>query len=134
MSAGAVYPLTWPAGWKRTPAESRSVGRFGTTKTNVMNGWRHTEHISIHAATVRLRQELGRMGVHDDDIVLPPPQQPSAGPRTWRDVFGSAVTNRAQLAEVYRRPAAAHHPDRGGDLAKMAELNAARDAAMGELR
>jgi len=70
MSAGTAYPLTWPAGWKRTPVESRSVGRFGTTKTNVMSGWRHTEHISIHAATVRLRQELGRMGVRDDDIVL----------------------------------------------------------------
>lgn len=34
---------------------------------------------------------------------------------------------------LYRRLAAERHPDRGGSTEKMAELNAARDAAMKEL-
>jgi len=43
------------------------------------------------------------------------------------------VTSKDQLQAIYRRLAAAHHPDRGGDPAKMAELNAARDEALLEL-
>lgn len=51
--------------------------------------------------------------------------------RTWWDILqcsrgASADVIRAQ----YRRLASDHHPDRGGDPARMAELNAARDEAL----
>ena len=55
---------------------------------------------------------------------------PSATSSTWRDVLG--LTGKPSLAEVdaaWRRLAAVHHPDRGGDATRMAEINAARDAA-----
>jgi len=60
-------------------------------------------------------------------ISLPAP----AGKRDWWDVL---ECKRDALPEIiksqYRRLASDHHPDKGGDPAKMAELNAAREAAL----
>jgi len=38
------------------------------------------------------------------------------------------------VRRAYQRLASAYHPDRGGDPAKMAELNAARDEALKETK
>lgn len=52
-------PLCWPTGWKRTVPGYRKVGPFGLagdiTSTN---------------AAKRLRDELRRFGVRDDDIII----------------------------------------------------------------
>lgn len=71
------YPLQWPAGWKRTPAASRTYGRFNTKKTEYRSfggGRQHavqrTAYVTINEATQRLLAELERMGVHDDDVVI----------------------------------------------------------------
>ncbi|MGE4241754.1 hypothetical protein [Ramlibacter sp.] len=57
--------------------------------------------------------------------------------RPWREVLEFFDSPRALTTEDvqvrYRRLAAQHHPDRGGDPVKMAELNAARDEALGEV-
>lgn len=56
--------------------------------------------------------------------------------RHWSDVFGfarGATVGREDVAARYRQLAAQHHPDRGGDPAKMAEINQARDEALREL-
>lgn len=66
----AAYPLSWPTGWKRTPADERAFGQFGTTSRRAGNSWTSKEKITIAAATRRLREELGRMCVHGDDLVL----------------------------------------------------------------
>lgn len=211
-----AYPLQWPDGWKRTPADQRAFGRFGTAKNSHAGSWRRMETITIYAATVRLREELQRMGVRDDDMVLSTnlrlrldglPRSDQAAPADpgaavyWTDVWtgaprcmaidrytkveqniaalaatiealraierhGGAIvleraftgfaalpppivagmarpwwvvlevphdTDVAEVQRAYRHLAAAFHPDRGGDAAKMAELNAARDAALREL-
>lgn len=65
-----AYPLSWPPGWKRTPEASRSCGQFGTTKRKAGNSWTSKEKITVVEATRRLREELARMAVHDDDLVL----------------------------------------------------------------
>jgi hypothetical protein len=65
-----AFPLAWPPGWKRTPVESRAYGQFGTTRKSSMGSWSMKEKITVAAATRRLREELGRMGVTDDDLVL----------------------------------------------------------------
>ena len=103
--------------------------------------WEKIEHnMQAIAKTIEALRGIARWGTGDmleaaftGFSALPPPAHATTSPRTWRDVFGSGVHTRAQLNEVYRRLAFAHHPDRGGDPAKMAELNAARDAAMKEL-
>lgn len=103
--------------------------------------WEKIEHnMQAIAKTIEALRGIARWGTGDmleaaftGFSALPPPVQASTTARTWRDVFGTGVTSRAALNEVYRRLAGAYHPDRGGDASKMAELNAARDAAMREL-
>lgn len=65
-----AYPLAWPPGWKRTDTAARAYGQFGTTKRMTGASWSSKEKISIAEATRRLREELGRMAVRDDDLVL----------------------------------------------------------------
>ena len=112
--------------------------------------WEKIEHnMQAIAKTIEALRGIARWGTGDmleaaftGFTALPPP--PAAGPgappapapaarKHWRDVFGTGVHNRAQLQEVYRRLAGAYHPDRGGDPAKMAELNRARDEALRDL-
>lgn len=57
-------------------------------------------------------------------------------PRPWRAVFcwtESAPVTRALVEERYRQLARERHPDRGGSSEAMAELNAAREAALASL-
>ena len=108
--------------------------------------WEKIEHnMQAIAKTIEALRGIARWGTGDmleaaftGFTALPPPASGSSSAtvtrRTWRDVFGTGVTNRAQLNDIYRRLAATHHPDRGGDPAKMAELNTARDEAMRELQ
>ena len=67
------YPLAWPMGWKRTIY--RRNGRFKAGRAD----------IGVPAAVKRLQQELDRLGVKDDSIIL------SSNLRTRLD--GSVVAN-----------------------------------------
>lgn len=54
----------------------------------------------------------------------------------WRDVFcvsAEAVLNRAQMEELYRELARHAHPDQGGNVERMIELNRAREQALLEV-
>lgn len=55
-----AFPLTWPAGWKRTPSHQRGSARFA----------KNSRRLSIAEAVERVRVELERMGVRDDDLVV----------------------------------------------------------------
>ncbi|RYF07984.1 MAG: J domain-containing protein [Comamonadaceae bacterium] len=68
--AVTAYPLTWPAGWKRTPASQQAYGRFGTTKQSPHGSWRNRAELSIAEATSRLLEELERMGARRSTVVL----------------------------------------------------------------
>lgn len=68
----------------------------------------------------------------DGFAALPPP---GAG-RPWRVVFGindQAGVTAAAIEVAFRRLAMTRHPDQGGTAEAMAELNAARDAALKEI-
>lgn len=56
--------------------------------------------------------------------------------RPWREVMeiGLSIVGVAEVNSRYRILASKYHPDRGGDPAKMAELNAARDEALKEIQ
>ena len=61
------------------------------------------------------------------------PVRPARPP--WCDVLGVPPTATAdEIEAAYRRLAMANHPDRGGDGARMAAINAARDAALQQHR
>lgn len=111
--------------------------------------WEKIEHnMQAIAKTIEALRGIARWGTGDmleaaftGFTALPPPPAAGSGSappaaqarKHWRDVFGTGVRDRAVLQDVYRRLAAAYHPDRGGDPVKMAELNAARDEALQEL-
>jgi hypothetical protein len=60
-----AFPLTWPAGWKRTGTAGRSSAKFGTTKRSASK-----QRLTIAEAVARVRETLDRMGIHDDDLVI----------------------------------------------------------------
>jgi hypothetical protein len=76
-----AYPLQWPAGWKRTPAAARTRARFakkerkfssftnasGQTSTS---SYLRSREVSIADGVERVRAELERLGVSDDDLVI----------------------------------------------------------------
>jgi DnaJ-domain-containing protein 1 len=60
---------------------------------------------------------------------LPPP---SAG-KSWWEILGvSRSASRDEILAAHRKLAVEHHPDRGGDADKAAEINAARDSGLAE--
>lgn len=53
---------------------------------------------------------------------------PNPHKRPWQDVLGvSSFATTERVRDAYRQLVMQHHPDRGGDTAKMAEINAAWD-------
>lgn len=69
-----AYPLCWPAGWKRTLPGWRKAAQFKKAGKTVRNGdnprWVPGRELTIAESVERLLKELGRMGVHDDDLVI----------------------------------------------------------------
>lgn len=65
-----AYPLQWPAGWPRTHSSAMRYGKFGTKKTLPGRSWTSTVDITIAQATQRVLDELVRMGIDRDDIVI----------------------------------------------------------------
>lgn len=64
------YPLTWPTGWKRTPAVARTLARFGRSElqhsTSIPgNSWRCKRELTVSQAIDRLLDELARLGARD---------------------------------------------------------------------
>lgn len=60
-----AYPLQWPAGWPRTPHEREVTARF----SNKARGWRD-RRLTVAEGVGRVREQLGRMGLSIDDIVI----------------------------------------------------------------
>lgn len=60
-------------------------------------------------------------------VALPAPEQP------WQALGVPREASREEIEGAHRRLAMKHHPDRGGDDAEMARINAARDAMLESL-
>src|SRR5688572_3681449 len=65
-----AYPLQWPTGWKRTDAHRRTRAKFGRKERRGDNSWLTHTSLTIEQATRRVREELQRMRVRDDDLVI----------------------------------------------------------------
>lgn len=63
-------PLHWPEGWKRTHPAQREHARFGRRTKEAGRSWATSRELTINEAVTRLRDELCRMGIADDDLVI----------------------------------------------------------------
>lgn len=94
---------------------------------------RLADNLAAIAATLEAMRAIERHGgaeildrAFTGFTALPQPEQ-------WFTVLGvSAHATRDEIEAAYRRLAMQHHPDRGGDGAEMARINAARDAGLEE--
>lgn len=65
------WPLHWPEGWKRTPPGKKKDDKFGrASRHDQRAGYISHRGLTINEATLRVREELGRLGVRDDDVVI----------------------------------------------------------------
>lgn len=55
-----AYPLQWPEGWQRVASYQRKSAQFS----------RGGKKLSVSTAVERVRLELDRLGIHDDDLVI----------------------------------------------------------------
>jgi hypothetical protein len=66
-----AHPLQWPVGWKRTPSGERTTARFGKAgRGQAGGGWKPSRALTIAEAVERVRAELTRMQVSDNDLVI----------------------------------------------------------------
>lgn len=56
----AASPLTWPAGWPRTPGEQRTYGRFGKRDRGT-SGWAMLKSVTVADGTKRVLEQLQMM-------------------------------------------------------------------------
>lgn len=100
--------------------------------------WRKVEsNMQAIAKTIEALRGIARWGTGDmmaaaftGFAALPDPSR-----RDWRVVLGVGQADGLDRAKTkYRELAATNHPDRGGDSARMAEINRAWDQAQEALR
>jgi hypothetical protein len=65
-----AYPLQWPEGWKRTDVARRSRAKFGRRTQSSYGSWKVLANLTVAQACERVRDELERMGIRDDDLVV----------------------------------------------------------------
>lgn len=64
-----AHPLTWPEGWKRTPAADRLAGRFGKREAGT-GGYRLLKDLTVNDSIRRVLEQLLAMGLSRDDLVI----------------------------------------------------------------
>lgn len=116
MTTIPSFPLQWPAGWKRTPVGCAVAGRFGKRQSSG-SGYAALKDVTVADAVMRVREELQRMHVANDDIVVSTnlalrldgwPRSDQSEPQDsgasvyWRDRSGAT---RCMAIDRYRRVA-----------------------------
>lgn len=116
-----AYPLQWPDGWKRTPGGARTRARFGkASRARAGGGWDYGRQLTIAEAVERVRRELSRMDIRDDDLVVSTnlqlrldgfPRSAQAEPADpgvavyWTDRFNRDQPPRCMAIDLYDRVA-----------------------------
>jgi hypothetical protein len=69
-----AYPLDWPAGWKRTREGFRRHGQFCKSELRSsqdgQDSWTVKANLSVMDGLKRILEQLQRMGIQRDDIVI----------------------------------------------------------------
>lgn len=65
-----AYPLSWPIGWERVPANRRERARFGRRGSAGQFGYRPLQQITIAFAVDTLLEELRKLGAALHTVVI----------------------------------------------------------------
>lgn len=69
-----AYPLTWPAGWKRTSPDRRIRARFskGDRQYNQSSNssWMRRRELTISEGVKRVIGEIAKLGINDYDVIV----------------------------------------------------------------
>ena len=68
-----AYPLTWPDGWRRTPAHQRKAALFGKGETRPVSdtySHRYKAQLTVADGLTRVLDKLDRMGVHRSEVII----------------------------------------------------------------
>lgn len=57
-----AYPLSWPAGWRRTTDGNRKPAKFSKKERSAQHSWTTTRDLTLSEALRRLLDELSRLG------------------------------------------------------------------------
>lgn len=68
MTAMKAFPLTWPAGWKRTTPERRTRAKFNQQSSGQFG--RSRGSVTIAEGTKRVLKELAAFGVEEGDAII----------------------------------------------------------------
>lgn len=69
MTETSSYPLSWPAGWKRT-TDGRKRANFNKRNRSASSSYAYKERLSVSDAVNRLLQTLKQMGVPDWNVII----------------------------------------------------------------
>ncbi len=66
-----AYPLTWPAGWRRTASYLRKTAKFSRgTANHLTGGSASRQSINVGEGASRVRHELRAMGISESKILI----------------------------------------------------------------
>jgi hypothetical protein len=65
-----AYPLNWPNGWKRTPANQRARAKFGRAGYVTQERYVGRARLTINEGTGRLYAQLDKMGESTANVIL----------------------------------------------------------------
>jgi hypothetical protein len=135
-----AFPLSWPKDWPRTrPQDQKAMAAWKRTANQYREELaKELERIKAPVAVISTSVPLnlrGAMtsGVEPRDvgvaIYFSKPQKENF---RWQDALGihDPAPTDDQINDAYRRLAAIHHPDRGGDIEMFRALTQHRDNAL----
>lgn len=68
-----AYPLSWPAGWPRTPDAKREHGRFNRKEvvtSTTASSWSRSRDLTIADGVHRVRLALERLGAARESVII----------------------------------------------------------------
>ncbi len=136
-----AYPLHWPEDWPRTrPQDQRDMKSWKRTANDYREELakeldRREAPVAIISTNVpiNVRGQMSTKGVEPRDVgVAIYFSMPMKEDFRWQDALNlhQPAPTPDEINEAYRRLAAQHHPDRGGDVEMFRSLTRHRDNAL----
>lgn len=135
-----VFPLSWPSDWPRTrPQDQKSMAAWKRTANDYREDLaKEMDRIHAPIAIISTNVPLTVRGTFERGIeprdvgVAIYFSQPTKEEFRWQDALSlhTPAPTEEEIQAAYRRLAARHHPDKGGDIEMFRALTQHRDHAL----